>query len=362
MNITQKSSFSAHSRVLLSWLRNQLKLATLTTRRLIFFIIFLLILLYYFLPFIYRNSFTFKSTELAPCSPRSRDGFAKMIEEHDAVMYEMPSVGVTKPSDQGPFPFVGNGLLGTAAIYDSSNSLFLFHRNSDQKIQLLNLGADVLITPAFQLNPVARQDSYSINFRQGEVERFTCFFTDRFSRRRVTTQHKIIAHRSRPNLLLQRITTRLTMTSLSSTRDTMTLHLRHDTLQRNSAFLLVDNPEKRFKMYSYILSPSKNNFITIVIATTHVPKSVKVGTSPSNIDCITVLMTSEPRASKQLAEGDLSTVVEATLKYMDEVLTDRTVDQLFEEHQEAWTDILHTGLTIDTSTHENMEPGIPEAT
>ena len=60
-----------------------------------------------------------------------------MIEEHDAVMYEMPSVGVTKPSDQGPFPFVGNGLLGTAAIYDSSNSLFLFHRNSDQKIQLL---------------------------------------------------------------------------------------------------------------------------------------------------------------------------------------------------------------------------------
>ena len=73
-------------------------------------------------------------------------------------------------------------------------------------------------------------------------------------------------------------------------------------------------------------------------------------------------MTSEPRASKQLAEGDLSTVVEATRKYMDEVLTDRTVDQLFEEHQDAWTDILHTGLTIDTSTHENMEPGIPEAT
>ncbi len=72
-------------------------------------------------------------------------------------------------------------------------------------------------------------------------------------------------------------------------------------------------------------------------------------------------MKSEVCGSKIEADGKLGKLIEETVTYMDQLLLTPT-RSLMNEHVEAWRDILHTGLTINTAPLQNqlLPPGIPD--
>ena len=64
----------------------------------------------------------------------------------------------------------------------------------------------------------------------------------------------------------------------------------------------------------------------------------------------------EPHTQKSRSIAEASKLVEKAAKYAEDVLK-VPIDVLLREHKDAWSDILHTGLSISHST--TLEPGIP---
>ena len=66
---------------------------------------------------------------------RHREKYARAISEHDVIVSDIPQVGAAEAMDDQHFPYVGNGMIGNAVLYepDGASSLFLYYKSPNKK-------------------------------------------------------------------------------------------------------------------------------------------------------------------------------------------------------------------------------------
>jgi len=355
------------------WLRNNTKVQShLSPRKIVLVLLLIFVIFYYALPYIFSSSYMPKMyTSFQPCGDSYRLKYEKEILEHDVVVSDLPKIGQARSADEHFFPFVGNGLLGSAVLYEKSSLYIYYKQQKDAKTKLIDLGANVLIQPVpLSGDTLHRQDVFMINFRQGIVERAVCFPYDRFGRRRIVSKHIVIAHRSRPNVLFQKMVLKLESTTAES-NEKVPVQIKFDNLGENSPFLKTIHPDgtkqkKKYSLYSRSLLVNEGGYVAVVVATTNIPSTVTVTSEKEVVvESTTVVMKSQVYPTLQQAKSKIRTVVKQACDYIDDVINTSS-ESLLLEHTDAWKDILHTGLSIAQSHHNfnneqsMMETGIPD--
>ena len=71
------------------------------------------------------------------CYNSYRLKYEKEILEHDVVVSDLPKIGQARSADEHFFPFVGNGLLGSAVLYEKSSLYIYYKQQKDAKTKLI---------------------------------------------------------------------------------------------------------------------------------------------------------------------------------------------------------------------------------
>ncbi|XP_029363017.1 uncharacterized protein KIAA2013 homolog isoform X2 [Echeneis naucrates] len=157
----------------------------------------------------------------------------------------------------------------------------------------------------------------------------------------VTIREELIAHRSRPNVYLQRI-------HINNPSDrTATLVASSDNPNFGSKFsTMVDKLEDRDIVLSSGRVPVENNrMVLVVVATKKVNSRIQVSAKSEYTDnIVSVVWTSESTEPSKLEET-FSTLREGAKKELEELLR-ASIDELVADHQQAWMDIFSSGIEM----------------
>uniref|UniRef100_A0A4W6E682 Si:dkeyp-104h9.5 n=1 Tax=Lates calcarifer TaxID=8187 RepID=A0A4W6E682_LATCA len=157
----------------------------------------------------------------------------------------------------------------------------------------------------------------------------------------VTIREEFIAHRSRPNVYLQRI-------HINNPSDrAVSLDVSSDNPAFGSKFSTsMEKLEDREIMLSSGRVPVENNRIVLVVVVTKKLNSrIQVSAKSEYTDNIlSVVWTSEPTESTKLEET-FSTLREGAKKELGELLR-ASVDELVVDHQQAWMDLFISGVEM----------------
>lgn len=174
-------------------------------------------------------------------------------------------------------------------------------------------------------------------FRKGAVLSVRCAALQS-ARDCVTIREEFIAHRSRPNVYLQRI-------HINNPSDrTASIEVSSENPSFGSKFSTsVEKLEDRDIVLSSGRVPVENNRIVLVVVVTkklssRLPVSAK---SEYTDSILSVVWTSEPIESSKLEET-FSTLREGAKKELGELLR-ASVDELVVDHQQAWMDLFISG-------------------
>ncbi|XP_015504036.1 uncharacterized protein KIAA2013 homolog [Parus major] len=180
--------------------------------------------------------------------------------------------------------------------------------------------------------------------RDGAVRRVRCVQTGPGSGDCVTVREEVVAHRSRPHLYLQRIrianpTERVAAFEASAPAAASALGGRFATS-------LEKVEERQFLLSSgRLLLAGGPKVVLVVVAAKKLVSRVQVAPK-SHFDetVLSVVYTSEPIEASRLEET-FSKLREAAKKEMLEVMQ-MGVDDLFQEHQQTWSDLFISGIEM----------------
>nr|XP_002121205.3 uncharacterized protein KIAA2013 homolog [Ciona intestinalis] len=329
------------------------------SRRACFVGICVCLIFYYLAPYFFRqvfSGFSYKSA-VHLCTTRHLAPHYLSAIEFDASINHLP---INEKDGEVPqLPFVGNGKLASLVKYEQEDSgLYLFYdtlftnenKKEEKEHKLLRLPYDPLLRPEHVTGSHHKEEVSVVNFRNGIVEHLSCYSS---SHGPLFLNHTVIAHRSRPNVLLQRLEGRID--GKSGSED---VYIHQQTINHNSVFkLLATNKahNKQYKIYGGTVEVGHLGKMAVVFSITDTPDTLRATTDVTTLDSITVVMHSTP--TKEPSPDVMSNLVKKLTPYTEEILGIST-EQLLVEHKEAWADILHTGLTISTAT--DLDPLIPE--
>ncbi|XP_035499663.2 uncharacterized protein KIAA2013 homolog [Scophthalmus maximus] len=180
-------------------------------------------------------------------------------------------------------------------------------------------------------------------FRKGAVLSVRCASPagPQSARDCVTIREEFIAHRSRPNVYVQRIH----VNNLSDR--TASLDVSSDDPSFGSKFSTsVENLEDREILLSSGRVPVENSrMVLVVVVTRKLSSRIQVSAKSEYKDNIlSVVRTSEPIESSELEET-FSALREGAKKEMGELLR-ASVDELVGDHQKAWMDLFTSGVEM----------------
>ncbi|XP_028849591.1 uncharacterized protein KIAA2013 homolog [Denticeps clupeoides] len=176
-------------------------------------------------------------------------------------------------------------------------------------------------------------------FRKGSVLSVRCVSMTHSQSPRdcVTVREEYIAHRSRPNVYLQRIHIN------NPTDRTVSVNIFTDAV----TFRVGQEVEKKDFVVSVrkVHTEKSNVVVVMVVATKRVNSVVQVnGKSEYKENVLSVIQSSEPVDSSKVEET-LARLKEAVRKEMQEVLR-LSVDELEQDHQQAWMDLFISGVEM----------------
>ncbi|XP_076812645.1 uncharacterized protein KIAA2013 homolog [Clavelina lepadiformis] len=309
--------------------------------------------LYYIIPLSYNRVYDrFFYGSGKSCMERHLQKSAFAVDNFNAVINRHH---VEKQVERPHLPFVGNGKLASVVDYKQS-SLYMFYEVSFQPDEeYVQLPFDIIIRPELVGKNVQNEESTVLNFHNGIVQRLSCL-TSGYTKDCVFVNHTVIAHRSRPNVLLQHIEVSSTVNREESSM-IKDVFLNQDHIKPHSNFkLLAKDKSDRYLLYGSVLPIEEKNCMAVVVAVSVTPQKLLVKDNSAHVDSYTVVMHSDVMKSTAKCQMELRSLTHTTSSYFDELLR-TSGESLLQEHKDAWRDILHTGLSIKPAT--DHEPGIP---
>ncbi|XP_018592019.1 uncharacterized protein KIAA2013 homolog [Scleropages formosus] len=182
-----------------------------------------------------------------------------------------------------------------------------------------------------------------IFFRKGSVMSVRCVSagSSQSARDCVTVREEFVAHRSRPNVYLQRI--HIT----NPTERTVTLDVSSVVPSYGSKFSssLEKTEEREFILSSGRVLTEKNHIVLVVVATKKLASVLHVtAKSEYRENMMSVVLTSEPIDSSKVEET-FTQLKDGAKKEMGELFR-ASVDDLIQEHQQAWMDLFISGVEM----------------
>ncbi|XP_010767047.1 uncharacterized protein KIAA2013 homolog isoform X2 [Notothenia coriiceps] len=180
-------------------------------------------------------------------------------------------------------------------------------------------------------------------FRKGAVLSVRCASPTESQSARdcVSIREEFIAHRSRPNVFLQRI-------HINNPSDrTVSLDVSSDNLPSGSKFSTsVEKLEDREIMLSSGRVPVENNrMVLVVVVTKKLSSRIQVPAKVEHTENIlSVVWTSEPIETSKLEET-FSALREGAKKELGELLR-ASLEELVVDHQQAWMDLFISGVEM----------------
>ncbi|XP_056130159.1 uncharacterized protein KIAA2013 homolog [Lampris incognitus] len=180
-------------------------------------------------------------------------------------------------------------------------------------------------------------------FRKGSVLSVRCILPAplHLARDCVTIREEFIAHRSRPNVYLQRV-------YISNPSDRpATLDVSTESPSFGSKFSTsVEKVEnKEFVLSSCRVLVEKTHIVLVVVATKKLSSKIQVSAKSEYTDnVLSVVWTSEPIESSKLEET-FTRLRDGAKKELGELLR-ASVDDLVLDHQQAWVDLFISGVEM----------------
>ncbi|KAL3063596.1 uncharacterized protein KIAA2013 homolog isoform X2 [Trematomus bernacchii] len=184
-------------------------------------------------------------------------------------------------------------------------------------------------------------------FRKGAVLSVRCASPTESQSARdcISIREEFIAHRSRPNVFLQRI-------HINNPSDrTVSLDVSSDNLPSGSKFSTsVEKLEDREIMLSSGRVPVENNrMVLVVVVTKKLSSRIQVPAKVEHTENIlSVVWTSEPIETSKLEET-FSALREGAKKELGELLR-ASLEELVVDHQQAWMDLFISGVEMTKIT------------
>lgn len=176
-------------------------------------------------------------------------------------------------------------------------------------------------------------------YRKGSVLSSRCFQTakSQSSRDCIVIREEFIAHRSRHNVHLQRIL-------ISNPTDHMvSVDMSLESLSFRSKMEKMD--DKEFVVSSGRVLTEKKDTVLVVVATNRISNKIQVPPkSEYSANLVSVIHTSEPTEGGKL-DDTLDKLRDRVRKEMVDVLR-VDVEELMQEHQQAWVDLFISGVEI----------------
>lgn len=176
-------------------------------------------------------------------------------------------------------------------------------------------------------------------FRKGSVLAVRCVSpaAPQSARDCVSIREEFMAHRSRPNVFLQRIHIK------NPTDKTVSLDITSENSSGSKISTSVEKLDDRDIMLSSVRVPvEKNRMVLVVVVSRKLSSRVQVAAQSEHMDnVLSVVWTSEPIDSSKLDET-FSALREGARKELAEVLKIK-VDDLVTDHQQNWMDLFISG-------------------
>ncbi|XP_056628781.1 uncharacterized protein KIAA2013 homolog isoform X1 [Triplophysa dalaica] len=183
-------------------------------------------------------------------------------------------------------------------------------------------------------------------YRKGSVLSSRCILTgnSQSSRDCLVVREEFVAHRSRPNVYLQRI-------HISNPTDHM---VSFDVSMESPSFrsTMEKMEDKECVLSSGRVLTEKKEIVLVVVATKRLSTKIQIpAKSEYSENVVSVIQTSEPTEGTKLDET-LGKLRELVKKEMVDVLRPN-LEELMQEHQQAWVDLFISGVEIRkiTDTH-----------
>lgn len=173
-------------------------------------------------------------------------------------------------------------------------------------------------------------------YRKGSVLSSRCILTSnsQSSRDCLVVREEFVAHRSRPNVYLQRI--HIT----NPTDRTVSFDVSMESPSFRSTMEKVE--DKECMLSSGRVLTEKKDIVLVVVATKRLSTKIQIpAKSEYSENVVSVIHTSEPTEGVKLDET-LSKLRELVKKEMMDVLRPN-VEELMQEHQQAWVDLFISG-------------------
>uniref|UniRef100_A0A8D0GZG2 KIAA2013 n=1 Tax=Sphenodon punctatus TaxID=8508 RepID=A0A8D0GZG2_SPHPU len=330
------------------WLQQRLKglpglLSSSWARRLLALLSFLLVAYWYLggirLRFLPWGSGQPRGGAAGLCLQAETGAWLALAERGEALLL-LPGDGGDQAAAASRPAVVGNGFL---LLDVASNRLWVSGASSP---------AYATEYPALvQLRAVSAQAEARASaalLREGMVKRARCIQTgqgvsEEAARDCVTVREELLAHRSRPHLYLQRVqisnpTERLI--AFEATGPTSSLGAG------KFATVLEKAEERQFLLSSgRVLLPDSPKVLPVVVAAKKLVNRVQVAPKTQfDETLLSVVHISEPVEPSRLEET-FSKLREAAKKEMMEVMR-MGVEDLFQEHQQAWSDLFISGVEM----------------
>lgn len=186
--------------------------------------------------------------------------------------------------------------------------------------------------------PGARSEAQGMMlwYRKGSVLSSRCFQTanSQSSHDCVVVREEFVAHRSRPNVYLQRIH------ASNPTDHVVSIDVVMESLSFRSTVEKME--DKEFMLFSGRVLTEKKDTVLVVVATKRLSTKIQVPPkSEYSENLVSVIHTSEPTEGGKLDET-LSKLREGVKREMADVLR-ANVEELMQDHQQAWVDLFISG-------------------
>ncbi|XDV48510.1 hypothetical protein PO909_017911 [Leuciscus waleckii] len=176
-------------------------------------------------------------------------------------------------------------------------------------------------------------------YRKGSVLSSRCFQTanSQSSHDCVVVREEFVAHRSRPNVYIQRIH------ASNPTDHVVSIDVVMESLSFRSTVEKME--DKEFMLSSGRVLTEKKDTVLVVVATKRLSTKIQVPPkSEYSENLVSVIHTSEPTEGGKLDET-LSKLREGVKREMADVLR-ANVEELMQDHQQAWVDLFISGVEI----------------
>ncbi|KAJ8371196.1 hypothetical protein SKAU_G00112240 [Synaphobranchus kaupii] len=180
-------------------------------------------------------------------------------------------------------------------------------------------------------------------FRKGSVLSVRCVIpgTSQSSRDCVTVREEFIAHRSRPNIYLQQVH----VTNPSDRTATFDVTSPSPSFGNKFSASLEKTDDKEFILSSGRVLTEKNHIVLVVVATKKIHSRLQVAAkSEYRENIVSVVHTSEPIESSKIEET-FTKMRDGAKKEIGDLLR-ANMEDLIQDHQQAWTDLFISGVEM----------------